>query len=145
MDLAGLVADEHEAAAPEVSGAGISDGEGKAYGYGGVDGVAALFENGEACVRRIALAGDDHGVLGAGGFCGLLSGLLRGGGLGREEGGAEGDGQGGAEVCGQCGFLGSESILAGLGGKEIWRETVRYVNSLGIWVVLVSEEGIWTR
>ena len=68
-----LVADEHEAASAEVSGEGIDDGEREADGYGCIDGVAALLEDGDAGVGGVVLDGDDHGVLGA---CGLEVGLL---------------------------------------------------------------------
>ena len=61
-----LLADEHEAASAEVSGEGIGDGEGEADGYGCIDGVAALLEDGEAGVGGVVLDGDDHGVFGAG-------------------------------------------------------------------------------
>ncbi len=45
VGFAVLVADEHEAAAADVAGRGIDDGEGEANGDGGVDGVAALLED----------------------------------------------------------------------------------------------------
>ena len=64
VGFAVLVADEHEAAAADVAGCGIDDGEGEAYGYGCVDGVAALFEDFDAGVGGVVLDGDDHGVLG---------------------------------------------------------------------------------
>jgi hypothetical protein len=70
VGFAAAVADEHEASATEVSSEGIDDGEGEVDGYGCVDGVAALFEDGDACVGGVVLDGDDHGVLGAGGFFG---------------------------------------------------------------------------
>ena len=65
VGLAGVVADEHEAAAADVSCGGVDDGEGEADGYGGVDGVAALLEDFDAGVGGVVLDGDDHGVLGA--------------------------------------------------------------------------------
>ncbi len=65
-----FVADEHEAAAAEVSGEGIGDGEGEVHGYGGIDCVAALLEDFDAGVGGVVLDGDDHGVLGASGFFG---------------------------------------------------------------------------
>ena len=56
---------------------GIDDGEGEAYGYGCVDGVAALFEDFDAGVGGVVLDGDDHRVLSADRFFGrwLGSGL----------------------------------------------------------------------
>ena len=73
VGFAVLVADEHEAAAADVAGCGVDDGEGEADGYGCVDGVAALFEDGDAGVGGVVLDGDDHGVGGAGGLdVGLL-------------------------------------------------------------------------
>ena len=65
------VADEHEASAADVASLGIDDGEGEAYGYGCVDGVAALLEDGDAGVGGVVVDGDDHRVLGADGFVGL--------------------------------------------------------------------------
>ena len=70
VGFAVFVADEHEAAAAEVSCEGIDDGEGEVHGYGGVDGVAALFEDFDAGVGGVVLDGDHHGVPGAGGFFG---------------------------------------------------------------------------
>ena len=63
-----MAADEHEAAAADVSGGGVDDGEGEADGYGCVDGVAALLEDGDAGVGGVVLDGDDHGVGGGRGF-----------------------------------------------------------------------------
>jgi len=76
VGLAGVVADEHEAATADVASLGVDDGEGEAYGYGGVDGVAALLEDGEASVGGVVVDGDDHRVAGA-------DGLVRLGGEGR--------------------------------------------------------------
>ncbi len=77
-------ADHHEAAATEVPGAGPDDGESEAYGYGGVDGVAALLEDGEAGVGGFVMDGDYGGVAFGG----------RGGERGAEEGRREERGDG---------------------------------------------------
>ncbi len=66
-----MVADEHEAAAAEIAGLGVDDGEGEADGYGGVDGVAALLQDVDAGVGGVVLDGDDHGVGGGDGDLGL--------------------------------------------------------------------------
>ncbi len=87
VSFAVLVADEHEAAAADVSGKRVDDGEGEAYGYGCVDGVAALLEDGDAGVGGVVLDGDYHGVLGTGG--GFLCGLAGCCCLGCERGGEE--------------------------------------------------------
>jgi hypothetical protein len=63
-----MVADEHEASAANVACGGIDDGQGEAYGYGCVDGVAALLEDFYPGVGGVVLDGDDHGVLGADGL-----------------------------------------------------------------------------
>ena len=90
MGFAVVVADEHEAAAAEVSSCGVDDGEGKADGDGCVDGVAALLQDGKAGVGGVVVDGDDHGVFGAD----RLVGLLREGGVGSEEGGNQSSGDG---------------------------------------------------
>ena len=64
-------ADEHEASSAEIAGARVGDGQGEADGDCGVDGVAALLEDGEAGVRGVVLDADDHGV--ASGLGALLS------------------------------------------------------------------------
>jgi hypothetical protein len=46
----------------------VDDGEGEADGYGCVDRVTALFEDGEAGVGGVMMDGDDHGVFGASGL-----------------------------------------------------------------------------
>jgi len=71
-------ANEHEAAAAEVSGERICDGEGEVSGYGRVDGIAALLEDGDAGVGCVVLDGYDHGVGGAGGGEAGLLGLCGG-------------------------------------------------------------------
>jgi hypothetical protein len=87
-----FVADEHEASATEVAGEGVDDGESETYGYGCVDGVAALLEDGDAGVGRVVLDADDHCVLGAGGFFGgSWLGNCLGSRLGCERGGDEGE------------------------------------------------------
>ncbi len=55
-------AEGHEAAAAEIAGGGVDDGEGVADGDGGVDGVAALGEHVEAGFGGERLGGDHHGV-----------------------------------------------------------------------------------
>ncbi len=75
----GCGADEHEAAATDVAGGGVDDGEGKANGYGGVDGVAALVEDFYAGVGGVVVDGDDHGVGGAGGGFGEVASWWRDG------------------------------------------------------------------
>ena len=87
VGFAVVVADEHESATANVSGRGIDDGQGEAYGYGCVYGVATLFEDGEAGVGGVVVDGDDHGVFGAGGLVGC--GERGGGGLGLEGRGEE--------------------------------------------------------
>lgn len=72
VSFAAVVADEHEASAADVSGCRVDDGESKADGYGCVDCVAALLEDGYAGVGGVVLDGDDHGVFGADGFFGGL-------------------------------------------------------------------------
>ena len=57
--------DEHEAAAAEIAGAGVGDGEGKAHRCGRIDGVAAGLQNGHAGVGGVRFAGDHHGLAGA--------------------------------------------------------------------------------
>ena len=49
---------------------GEDDGEGEAYGYGCVDGVAAVLEDFDAGVGGVVVDADDHGVAGAHGRCG---------------------------------------------------------------------------
>jgi hypothetical protein len=61
-----LVADEHEAAAADVSGCGIDDGEGEAYGYGGIYCVAALFQDGYSGAGGVVVDAYDHRVGSAG-------------------------------------------------------------------------------
>ena len=98
-----LVADQHKAATTDVAGRRVDDGEREGGGYGGVNSVAALFEDGDSCVSGIVLDGDDHGMLCADrSEAGLLG---RGGreGRGEEEGGSgaagpEGQGVGLLEV-----------------------------------------------
>ena len=110
VGFAVFVADEHEAAAADVAGCGIDDGEGEAYGYGCVDGVAALLEDFDAGVGGVVLDGDDHGVLGADGEwlgCGSCRGICLGCECGGEE--CEGDG-GGNETCSEMHSWGSESL-----------------------------------
>ncbi len=60
VGFAVMVADEHEASTADVAGGGIDDREGKAYGNGCVDGVAALFEDFNSGVGGVVLDGDDH-------------------------------------------------------------------------------------
>jgi hypothetical protein len=64
-------ADEHEAAATKIAGGGVSDGEGEGYGYRGIDGIAAGFENGLTGIGGVLFARDHHGVQGADGLPGL--------------------------------------------------------------------------
>ena len=64
VGFAGVHADEHEAAAADVAGLGKDDGEGESDGDGGVDCVAAGFEDFDAGVGGVVVDGDDHGVLG---------------------------------------------------------------------------------
>jgi hypothetical protein len=71
VSLAVACADEHESSAADVASLGMDDGEGEAYGYGGVDGVASLLEDGEASVGGVVVDGDDHRVPGADGLVGL--------------------------------------------------------------------------
>jgi hypothetical protein len=68
VGFAVLVADEHEASATDVSGCRVDDRESKAYGYGGVDCVAALLQDRHAGVRGVVVNADDHGVGSVGGF-----------------------------------------------------------------------------
>lgn len=75
-------ADEHEAATADVAGGGVDDGEGKADGYGRVDGVAALAEDFYSCVGGVVVDADDHGVGCAGGGFGEVVGRPGCGGLG---------------------------------------------------------------
>ncbi len=105
VGLAGFGADEHEASAAEVSGTGEDDGEGKSDGYRGVNGVAALLEDGDAGVGGVVLAGDDHGVFGAGGLLCHVGGLGRGR-LGEDYRCGE---QGGGTEYGGDGLPGTES------------------------------------
>ena len=71
--MTAVVTDEHEAAAADVAGLRVDDGEGEADGHGCVDGVAALLEDLDAGVGGVVVDGDDHGVAGAsGGEAGLL-------------------------------------------------------------------------
>ena len=92
-----MVADEHEAAAADVSGCGIDDGKGETDGYGCVNGVAAGFEDFDAGIGGVVLDGDDHRVLGARRFFG---GGCLGCRLGYECGGDEGDGESGRNETG---------------------------------------------
>ena len=62
VGFAMLVADEHEAAAADISGCGVHDRERKAHGYGSVYCVAALFQDGYAGIGGIVMNADDHGV-----------------------------------------------------------------------------------
>jgi hypothetical protein len=85
-----FIADEHEASAADVSGCGIDDGQCKSYGYGGVDCVAALFQDGYSGVGGVVVDADDHRVRGSDGFnAGLLGFNLRDG----ERGGGERSGE----------------------------------------------------
>ena len=54
----------HEAAAAEIAGRGIDDGERVAHGDRGIDGVAAAAQDVDADFGREVLRGDDHAVLG---------------------------------------------------------------------------------
>jgi hypothetical protein len=91
-----FAADEHEAAAADVSCGRVDHGEGESDGDGCVDGVAALLEDGEACVGGVVLDGDDHGVFGADrlgvrlGGCRLRERDRRSEERGEQRGGAEG-------------------------------------------------------
>jgi hypothetical protein len=58
-------ADEHVAAAAEVAGFGVDDGEGDGHGDGGVDGVAALFHDVDADLAGEFVGAGDHAVFGA--------------------------------------------------------------------------------
>ena len=53
----------HEAAAADVAGARISDGERETDGDRGVDGIAAAIENLDADARGDALLRDHHAVV----------------------------------------------------------------------------------
>jgi hypothetical protein len=93
-----VLADEHKAAAAEIACKGIDDGESETYGYGCVDGVAALLEDFYAGVGRVVLDGDDHGVLRADRF--FVSGRCLGTCLGCETCGDERDSEGGCSETG---------------------------------------------
>ena len=98
-------AEEHEATAAEVASLRVSDGEGEGGGDGGVYGVAALAENGEAGVGGVVLDGDDHGVLG---LDGEVGGIVVGRSLGvQERSDGEEEWRGDAGEDGQGGLLGS--------------------------------------
>ena len=78
-------AEGHEAAAADVAGRGVDDGQRVADGDGGVYRVAALAEDVGADVRGEVLGGDDHAV--GGGNWGRVGGQ---GGGGQEQEGGEG-------------------------------------------------------
>ena len=104
-----MVADEHEAAAAEVAGLRVDDGEGEGHGDGGVDGVAALLEDLDAGVGGVVLDGDDHGVAGGDGEVGWKLG-------GCGEGGEESDRGAGARGQGRApGGRGVVRIQDGVG------------------------------
>jgi hypothetical protein len=66
-----VLVDEHEAAAAEVAGKGIDDGERESDGDCCVDGVASGFEDVDPGVGGEVMYGDDHGVRGADGLIAL--------------------------------------------------------------------------
>ena len=82
-------AEEQKSAAAQVAGGGVDDGQGKAGGHGGVDGVSALAQHFEAGVGGQVLDADHHAVRGAHGFLVAIgkhvAGVLLGGGMERDE------------------------------------------------------------
>lgn len=82
--------DEHEAAAAEVAGEGVDDGQREAGGDGGVHRVAALLEDFAAGLGGELVGGGDH-ALGAHGRGALGAEGARGGQEGEQ--GSERDGQ----------------------------------------------------
>ena len=63
VGVAGVHADEHEAAAAEVAGLGKDDGEGEPDGDGRVDRIAAGLQDFDAGVGGVVVDADHHGVL----------------------------------------------------------------------------------
>ena len=78
----------HEAAAADIAGIGQGHGQRKAYGHGGIDGIAARLENIHADLRGQLLLRGHHAVLGDDGVKDIQleviggSGCLGSGGLG---------------------------------------------------------------
>ena len=54
--------DEHEAATAKVARDGMHDGQREAGGHGGIDGVAAVFQDFHAGIGRLVMDADDHRV-----------------------------------------------------------------------------------
>ena len=102
--MAVVSAEEEKAASAEIAGCGMDDGEGKARGYSGVDGVAAGAERLKAGVRGEMVDADDHAVAGSDGLLvqignhdlrALLDLVLGGNGDSDGEGGSGEGGEGG--------------------------------------------------
>ena len=55
--------DHHEGPAPDAAGHGAHDSEAERGGDGGVDGVAAFFEHGDADFGATAIVGCNHRLL----------------------------------------------------------------------------------
>ena len=109
-------AEQQEAAAAEVAGDGMDDGQGKAGGHGGIDRVAAGAEDIEAGVGGQVMDGDDHAVRGADRLLGkigkrVLRALLSGGEGGEGERGDREDGKTG-EVMPSIHSVGQDSASA---------------------------------
>ncbi len=66
---------EHEAAAADISGDRVHDGEREAGGDRRIDRIAALLQDGDAGVRGVVMHADHHGVIGGGGGLVLRNGL----------------------------------------------------------------------
>ena len=54
--------DQHEAAAADIAGIGVNNGERKPHSDGRVDGVATLLQDLDAGVGSVGLDADDHGM-----------------------------------------------------------------------------------
>jgi hypothetical protein len=93
-------AEEKEAAAAEIAGERMHDGEREAGGYGGVDGVAARLEDLEAGIGGDMVNADDHTVFGASGLFAAVGDGVRGGVLGVDRGCCGEDEDGEEEVAG---------------------------------------------
>ena len=62
------VPDQGKGVAADRAGARFDDGQGNGGGKGGVDGIAALLENGQTGLGGQGLAGSDHTLLGVNGL-----------------------------------------------------------------------------